>query len=151
MTVKLLRPAAVIVYFLVCAALLYAPPFRVRVNGKWTVTLDDKDIGAPGSGFTTPYDSTESQVTITIQNSLTTWTLYVRKSDTNWTSGLPLYVRRTGTGATSFQQVTDSDVIFFTGTGGESNIPVQLRLDLDLQYLTVDNYVTTIIYTAVED
>ena len=151
MSKKWSRAVAVFMYLLVCAAVLYAPPLRVRVNGRWTVRLDDRDIGAPGSGFTTPYESTASQVTITIQNSLTTWALYVRKSDVNWNSNLPLYVRRTGTGATSFQQVTDSDVLFFTGTGGESNIPVQLRLDLDLQYLTVDSYVTTIIYTAVED
>lgn len=154
-----LRTTLVLIIISSCLFSVNAPPFRVRVNGKWTVTLDDKDLlGGPGSGFASPYESTTSEITLTIQNSATTWTCYVSKADTNWIANLPLYIRRTGpgnggtvSGGSAYQQITDTDQIFFTGSGTPANIPFQLRVDLDLQYLSVDTYDTTVTYTVIED
>ncbi|MBN2735873.1 MAG: hypothetical protein JXR70_02755 [Spirochaetales bacterium] len=139
-----------------------APKLSLRVTGKWTLKIDDTKLtGLAGSDFPGFFESALAQVDVDVtktQGDASAWTMYVSKADSNWDTDVLVYIKRTadGSGAgsiaggTSYQLLTNSDVVFFTGTGDRTGIKIQFRLDFLVEDINVDDYVTGINYTVIE-
>jgi hypothetical protein len=134
----------------------------LTLTGSWAKTIDSSDLQAgPGSDLTDTYESAANQVTIDVTavgNS--TWDVNVKKIDSNWHANFQLSVRRTssGTGAggssvsggTTYQEITDTNQLFFNGKKARQGINVQLRLSGVSVQIPQDTYITTVYYTVVE-
>lgn len=134
---------------------------RIRVSGSWAEYIDEADLqGPPGSDLISSYESASDQIEIDIRQTRSNWSVDVRKVDTNWHSGLHLYVKRTsdGSGApggsissgTSYQEVTDTYQAFFSGYRQRSYINIQLRVDGVSIQIPPGTYDTTVYYTVYE-
>ena len=81
-----------------------------------------------------------------------------KKTDTNWHNDFGLYVKRNSngnnnpplSGGTTYQLVTDSDLLFFTGKKSPTAIDIQLKIDNVSVQIPPDTYTTTVVYTATE-
>ena len=158
------RVAAMILLLAVsCLPVFAAPKLSIRVTGKWQENLRANDLsGGAGTDFISPFESAVNEVDITISKTSTPtapWKLEVRRVDTNWSPDLVLYVKRTsdgtGTGTisdgTSYQEVTTTDTLFFSGTGELSKIELQFRLEgVSAGVITADDYTTEVFYTVTE-
>lgn len=129
----------------------------ITVTGNWPETIDSTDLQAgAGSNLIDTYESATDAVTIDISATAGDWGLDVKKIDTNWHSNLHLHVQRTSDGAGSgsisggdaYQEVTDTDVPFFSGNGDRSNIKVQLKLTGVSIQVPPDIYTTAVYYTV---
>lgn len=131
----------------------------LRVTGSWSRTVDAGDLtGPPGSDLNPIQESTADQVLLSIRQTNANWNIYVLRIDTNWNSGLRLYVRRTSEGSgpgnvtagLSYQEVTGTDQTFFSGYRQRQNINIQLRLEGISVQIPADTYSTTVYYTVYE-
>ena len=133
----------------------------VTVTGSWSLTITSSDlISGAGSDLKSDYESAADAVSITISGTtgaLDTWGIDVRKVDTNWHSDLILYVKRTSngiggsvSGGTSYQQVTGTNLSFFSGSDDVSWINVQLKLSGVSIRISPVTYTTTVYYTVVD-
>jgi hypothetical protein len=134
----------------------------ITVTGDWAETIDENDlIGGAGSELVSDYESASDQVTITISGTIDpsdAWRVDVRKININWDSNLHFYVRRTSdgtgpggiSGGTSYQEVTDAYLSFFSGSGDRSDIHIQLELSGVSVQIPPDNYSITVYYTVVD-
>ena len=134
----------------------------ITVTGSWFLTIDASDLqSGAGSDLVDTYTSTSNAVQVDITGtagSTDSWRVDVRKSDSNWHSDFRLRVRRTsdGTGSgsisggDSFITVTNSDKVFFSGSGDRTGIDVQLRLRYVSIQIPPDTYTTTVHYTVVD-
>ena len=134
----------------------------ITVTGSWSRTIDALDLqSGAGSDLNSSYESAADAVSINI--SATTgasdaWRVDVRKTDTNWHNNFYLYVQRTsdGTGSGSisgggsYQEITDTDQSFFSGSGDRSDIDFQLKLTGVSLQISPDTYTTTIYYTVID-
>jgi len=129
----------------------------ISVTGNWAKTITSADLQAgAGSDITSEHQSATDSVSIDIIATAGSWSLDMKKIDTNWNPSLDIYVQRTtdGVGAgsiangTSYQLVGDIDQNFFSGNGDRTNIKVQLKLSGATIQVTPDLYTTTIYYTV---
>ena len=136
----------------------------ITVLGSWDLIITDLDLqGGAGDDFNPSYESASDAVTVDIggihpfnQN----YQVDVSKVDSTWHSNFHLYVRRTSegsghakstiSGGLTYQEVTDIDQTFFSGTGGRDGITIQLNLTGVSIQVPPDTYLTTIYYTALE-
>lgn len=69
-----------------------------------------------------------------------------------------LFVKRTSdgtgggtiSGGTTYQQITDTDQSFFTGTGGKKAVTIEFKLDNVSVQIPFGTYTTSVIYTIVD-
>lgn len=134
----------------------------ITATGNWSETIDALDLQAgAGSDLISTYQSTSNAVSIDISGTAgvdDNWRVDVKKVDSVWHNSFHLYVKRTsdGTGSGSisggdtYQEVTDTDLSFFSGNGDRNNINVQLKLTGVSIQAPPDTYTTTIYYTVVD-
>jgi len=136
-----------------------AASISITVTGSWSETIDASDLVAgAGSDLISTCQSAADAVSIDTTETSGNWGLDVKKVDTNWHSNLHLYVKRTsdGTGpgsisdGDSYQEITDTDLSFFSGNGDRSNVNVQLQLTGVSVQVPPDTYTTTIYYTVTD-
>lgn len=149
-----------IIFFLSLSP-VYSPPkpkVSIRVGGRWTLgNLDENDLtGGAGTDFPGTWESVSDLIDIDVTKTDNTWAVEISKTDTLWPSQVRIYARRTTdgsgdgtiTGGTSYQEITDTDEPFFSGTGDRTAIKVQLKLESMTVGINMEDYSTTISYTA---
>jgi len=133
----------------------------ITVTGSWVETIDKNDlISGAGSDLQGTYTSVSGQVSIDISgtsDSSDDWRIDVSKIDSNWDNDLHPYVMRTsdGTGGSvsggnSYQEVTDINTSFFSGSGDVTGIMVQLRMTGASIQNNPASYSTVLYYTVVD-
>jgi hypothetical protein len=130
----------------------------ITVTGDWSEIIDSGDLqGGAGSNLKSSYESVDGAISIDIAETGGDWWVNVKKIDTKWHSNLHLYVQRTtdGTGLGSiagdlkvYQEVTNSDQGFFSGSLDRSGINIQLKLIGVSIQVPPDSYETTVWYTV---
>lgn len=122
-----------------------------------TIDEDDLQAGA-GSDLNPTYRSTSNLIRIDITDTIVSWEVYVKKTDTNWHPNLRLGVMRTTDGdglgsisdGTSWQEVTNGWQLFFSGSEQRLDIRVQIALTGVSLQIPVDTYITTVSYGVIE-
>lgn len=134
----------------------------LSVSGSWTEIIDSNDLqSGAGSDLTSETTSLSNQTDASISSttgSSDLWEVEVNRSDTNWDSGVQLWVRRTsdGTGSgsisggASFTEVTAVDSAFFSGGGDRSGVEIELRITGLAVDVPVDTYITSVTYTVID-
>ena len=133
----------------------------IAVTGNWIETIDKNDlISGAGTDLQNTYTSVSGQVSIDISGtsgSTDAWRIDVKKIDSNWYNGLHPYVMRTsaGTGGSvsggaSYQEVTDINTSFFSGSGDVTGINIQLRMTGASIQINPASYSTVFYYTVVD-
>jgi len=153
-----------IIFFLILlffAAQTAHAVISITVTGSWVETIDKNDLVAgAGSDLQSAYTSVSGQVSIDISGTggaSDAWRVDIKKVDSNWNSSLYPYVMRTsaGTGGSvsggvSYQEVTDINASFFSGSGDVTGINVQLRMTGASVQITPASYSTVLYYTVVD-
>lgn len=133
----------------------------ITVTGNWSETIDKNYLlSGAGSDLQSTYTSASGQVSIDIKGTKGTndaWRIDIRKVDNNWNDNLNPYVMRTSdgkggsvSGGTSYQEVTDINTPFFSGSGKVKGINVQLRLTGASIQIRPSSYSTILYYTVVD-
>lgn len=129
----------------------------IVTTGTWSETIDASDLAAgAGSNLISSYESASNAVSMDISATIGNWGVDVKKIDTNWHGDFHLYVQRTSDGTGSgtisgggtYQEVSDSDLNFFSGSDDRSNVDIQLKLTGVSIQVSPDVYTTTIYYTV---
>ena len=148
--------------FVSVAGSLFAPTITLRASGFWTLRLKATDLsGGAGTDFSGTYPSDVNLIKLTITKTVgptAPWRMDIRKVDTVWHMNLHIYAQRTSdgtgdgtiTGGLSYQEISDTDQSFFSGTGDRSSVEVQLQLTGVTASLGANDFTTTIYYTVVE-
>jgi hypothetical protein len=146
---------AVSAVFLCSGGLCWA--ISITTTGSWSQTIDASNLtGGAGSNLNDTYQSDPAAVSITITATSGNWALTVKKIDSKWHGNLHLWVKRTSegepsgniSGGTSYQEVGDTDLAFFNGTGDKSNVTIRLQLTGVSIQVPPDSYMTAVYYTV---
>ena len=133
----------------------------ITLTGSWFETIDKNDLlyGA-GSDLQGTYTSVSGQVSIDVSGtsgSSDEWRIDIKKIDSSWSNQLHPYVMRTsaGTGGSvsggeSYQEVTDINASFFSGSGDVTGIKAQLRMTGASVQINPASYSTVLYYTIVD-
>jgi len=134
-----------------------------KVPGGWFETISYWDLQAgAGSDLKSEYESdidTESIDIAETAGSGDNWRVDVKKIDTNWDNDLMISIERmsdgTGPGSISggvaYMQLTNTDQIFFSGSGDRSGIQVRIKISgVSVINIFAGNYDTTLYYTVVD-
>ncbi len=87
------------------------------------------------------------------------WSVYIKKSDNYWDDDLVLsaYVSSIGSGEGTvettgdYQEITDANAVFFTGTGDRDSLTVQFKIrGISISTIEKENYSTEIVYTLAD-
>ncbi len=131
----------------------------ITIRGNWARTVNKYDLmGGAGTDLNSNYDSSNDQVTADITLATGPWRVNVRKSSLTWHGNLQLLIRRSSdgtgegsiSGGSNFQELTDTDMVFFEGSMERYNTGMQLRLTGMSVQVPPANYTTTIYLTIVE-
>jgi hypothetical protein len=95
-------------------------------------------------------------VVIDISITAGNWALDVKKLDATWHNNLHLYIMRTSdgsglgtiSGGATYQELTDANLSFFSGSNDRSNINIQLKLTGVTITVPPNVYNTTVYYTV---
>ena len=148
-----------VVLFL-CGAVYAA--ISIIVSGSWTFSIGVGNLqGATGSDLVSSYESATNQISITVGGSGgAEWRMDVKKTITTWHANLYLYVKKTNLGTSgkghvhndgeTYQEVTDTNQSFFTGTGDRAGITVQEKLDGVSVAVPAATYSATVVFTVVQ-
>ena len=140
---------------LCCGCVCWA--ITITVTGNWAETIDASDLQAgAGSDLISTYESASNVGIVDISSTAGNWALVIKKTDTNWHGNFHLYVKRTSdgsgsgtiSGGTAYQEITDLDQSFFSGSNDRSNINLQLKLEGVSIQVPPDVYTATIYYTV---
>jgi hypothetical protein len=151
-TYKLLTLSALLVcYGGVCWAI------SITATGSWPETIDASDLAA-GSDLISIYESASNALVIDISETAGNWAVDVKKLDTTWHNNLHLYIKRTSdgsgpgtiSGGATYQELTDTDLGFFSGSNDRSNINIQLKLT-GVTITVPPNVYNTMVYYTVYD
>lgn len=134
---------------------------QIKVSGKWSKTLDARQIKSAGYDYDSYYESKNNQTKISISPIPNSWynrkymplKVFVQKEDQNWHSSLNLELKVSSTShgnstGTQYQAVTNYSSIFFETIGSKKNIPIKYRISGLSVTLPADNYSVEIIYTV---
>ena len=140
----------------------------VFAEGAWNYSVPNTDILEAGLNFTGTYTSNTDQVLLTIfqqyyfDNFLNyRWRVEVSRNDLDWHPSLQIFARRTGSGVpfyfngqmsggTNYQEVKTNDQYFFNGRRTYLDIPIQYQIRNVSVLIPAKTYVTTIVYTVIE-
>lgn len=139
-----------------------AEAIDITAVGSWNLSITSADLVAEaGSDLKSDYESAADAISISISATAGAsdyWRIDVKKVDTNWQGNLILYIKRTsnGTGgsvsggAAAYQEVTDSNTSFFSGSDDVNGVKAQLKLSGVSIQVPIDTYTTTVYYTIVD-
>lgn len=135
----------------------------ITATSGFNTSLPATSVSEAGSNYSTTATSAVNQTLISLRAAagVFTFTISVHKIDTDWNSGLSVWVQRTGTGTgggtlsttggSTYQQITNSSQFFFSGVLGtnrrRNNIPIQYQIRGASVLLPVKTYTTTVVYT----
>lgn len=133
----------------------------ITAVGSWSLSITSADLAAgAGSDLKSDYESAADAVSISISataGASDSWRIDVKKVDTNWQGNLILYIKRTSngtggsvSGGTAYQEVTDINTSFFSGSDDVSGVKAQLKLSGVSVQIPIDTYTTTVYYTIVD-
>lgn len=153
-----MKPLAILALILL---VLPAParPADLTSSGNWLENIDATDLtGGAGTGLISTYESTANATQLNVANSVSTWRLYVRRSDVSWSSSVRLFIRRTSsgtgsgevTGSLSYIEVTSLDTEICSGTGDRSGVGFQYQLTGMSVAVSPASYSSSIIFTVIE-
>lgn len=129
----------------------------ITISGSWA-PVAKVSMGA-GSSLVSSYESLVDEILVSILNtSAGNWRVDVRRTDTNWSSGLLLSAKRTGSGigggvilgGTTYQTISSFDSSIFSGSSDRNDIPVQLEISGIAIEIPPDKYSTTLVFTVVD-
>lgn len=134
----------------------------ISTSGSWSRSVDASDlVSGAGSNLASSYESTAGAITLTITGTVggtDSWRIDVKKVDASWSSVLPLYFRRTDAGSggsvsggTTYQQITDADLSFFSGAGDVSGIGLQAQVGGVSVTVPPAAYSTAVYFTVVDN
>lgn len=146
--------------FLFTAQAVYAV-ISISVTGSWVEIIDKNDLSSGvGSNLQSTYTSISGQVTIDVSGTSDVsdaWRVDVKKIDSSWSNELHPSVMRTsdGTGGSvsgggSYQEVTNTNASFFSGSGDVTGIKVRFKMTGASVAITPASYSTNIYYTIVD-
>ncbi|MFH1452366.1 MAG: hypothetical protein ABIH00_00060 [Armatimonadota bacterium] len=153
-------PLLILVFIIL--ALTQTQALTIVVTGDWNETINDQDLSAgTGSELTDTYESITNAAIIDISGCIDnsdTWRIDVKRVDGTWSGSFTLYVKRTseGTGGgsisegTSYMQVNDTYLEFFSGAGDRSTINVQYKLTGPSLSIPANTYITTAYFTIID-
>ncbi len=138
---------------------------KVKLQGRWSCVVPPSDIAEAGSDYMEIYESGSSDVQFSVNDNFFAelfgynWSVSIRKSDVLWDNTAEILVQRTSdgtpylftgsiSGGTSYQQVTDVDMYFFSGNRGRENISIQYKLQGISVVMKPQRYTTYIVYTV---
>lgn len=133
--------------------------FEIRVKNTWALTINGTDLqSGPGSDLNGTYESNSSQIELEIRNTTLSWTVDVKKTDSTWHNDFQLFVKRTTdgvgpgsvSGGTTYQEITNTNQQFITGSNELDKIFCQLKLQGVSISIAPAAYSTTVTYTATE-
>ena len=153
-----------IIFLLMCQS-VFGQSISVQAGGTiWSESLAASTITQAGADYTANVTSASNQSLINVNGSLLGYQVVVKRQDVVWDSRLLLYVRKTGdgsagllatispSGVSSYQQITTSNVNFFSGSlallGNRVGVPIQYEISGVSVLIPVKTYSTTIIYTV---
>jgi hypothetical protein len=153
-----LLPAVLILATILNAAI------AITVSGSWTLAIGQSNLtGSAGSNLTSSYESSTSQLSMSISglsSTLTTWRVDVKRIDTNWNPGFTISIKRTNSGTsgtgtvnsggTTYTAVTTTAQSLWTGRGNKSGIYLQEKLDGISCSIPAATYRTTLSFTVVQ-
>ncbi len=155
----------VLIIFVLGAQDIFAQA-TITVRGNWRKRVRANQITEAGNDFPNSYQSSRTKTRITIRktptSSLFPWRVDVRGDKVLWDNRLTLLARRTDsgtsitagatiTGGTVYQQLTNTDQSFFSGTGSIRNIHVQYKVTGVTVLIPAGVlYETTVVYTLIE-
>ena len=138
----------------------------LTVTGDWTKNVEASEITEAGNDFPGVYESSSTITSIDISKSPTSelfpWKLDVHGEKGDWDNRLEIWTQRTDNGTavtpgatitdgTVYQQVSNTDQSFFSGTGSISQIHVQYKITGVTVLIPAGVlYGTTIVYTLTE-
>ena len=143
---------------LCCGGVCWA--ITITVTGNWARTIDASNLlGGAGSDLVSTYESASNVGIVNISSTVGNWTLVVSKPDLpTWHGNLHLYVKKTSDGSgsgtiipsgeTAYQEITDTDLPFFSGSVDSSNINLRLKLEGVSIQVPPGTYTTKIYYTV---
>lgn len=155
-----------VLLLLLCAALPsnnITAQISIIQTGSWSETVSASDLQAgAGTDLISSYESTTDAGSIDISGTTglaDNWRVDVRKVDTTWHLNLHLFVKRTAdgtgpgsiTGGTAYQEVTSSDLSFFSGAGDRSAVKTQLKITGVSIEVPPNSYSVTVYYTVVDN
>jgi hypothetical protein len=148
----------------IATGVAFTQPLRLRLNNNadWDLTFDVTDLtGAAGSDFASDIESADGHQQIRIQNASGNWEITVSRADTVWHSGIQIYVKRTSdgtggttiSGGTTYQEITTTDRLFFSGSGNPRDINLRFQTNgaFASQGVPVNTYSTTVTYTITDN
>lgn len=154
-----------VLLLLSCSCMYCTAQLGITVTGSWSTVLPVASVTEAGNDFQATYTSAANQVLLNffkIQgNSPFNYRIDIRKSDIDWNASLKLYARRSGdgnpltgntgiSGGTTFQLLTNTNQLFFSGYRGRDNVPVQFQLTGVSVLIPAKTHTTTVIYTITE-
>ena len=133
----------------------------ITVTGSWSLSIGQANLaGAAGSDLTSTYASATNQATMTVGGTGGhTWRIDVLRVDTTWHANLHLWLQRTnngtsgggsGTGGTTYLEVTTTTQTWMTGVGDRSGFTIQFQLTGVSCAVPAASYSTSIRYTIVQ-
>jgi len=137
----------------------------VDINGSWTETVNKYNLMAgTGSDLSNQIESSGDSINVDITFSTSaddTWRIDARRSDTNWNSNLGLYLRRSNDGVTGvyagsisggtvYQELMNTDLQFFIGSGDRVNVNLQFMVSGMSLQIPPGTYSTTLYLTVVD-
>ena len=135
----------------------------LNITGSWSIFVPSSSISEVGNDYNTTLTSSLNQTLLDISVPVTnvSWRVDVHKQDSFWNASLILWVHKTGDGLgvlgssilpvgfTSYQQVSNLEQLFFTGTKNHINIPVQYEIQGLSVLIPSENYNMNVIYTLI--
>ncbi|GAB3519182.1 hypothetical protein [Emticicia fontis] len=134
-----------------------------NVSGAWSSSIPASTITEAGENYTSNWTSLTNQTIISLAW-LTSYTVYVKKTDVSWNSNLSLWIHKTGetigalgnvspAGNSNYFQLTASNQLFFTASTGivlslsAATINVQYEIRGLSVLIPAQSYSTTVVYT----
>jgi hypothetical protein len=157
---KMLVPNMSVLMLVFLLAAMPVMPADISSTGDWTnqvIGPANLTAGA-GSALTATYESSATQITLDVYNTLAgSYDVAVKRTDSpTWDSSVILSVKRTDDGSGSgsisnglaYQAVDTIDSILFSGTDDRSSVHLQLRLSNVSIQVPPDIYSTTLTFTV---
>jgi hypothetical protein len=129
----------------------------ISAAGGWIETIDAGDlVSGAGSDLTDAHVSSTSATAISVIYA-GSWRVDVKRTDSFWHSDYTLFSQRTSggsgsgsiAGGLSYQSISTTDAVFFSGTADRSGIDVQHRLTGMSVNAQPATYSTTVTFTLV--
>lgn len=157
-----MKKLLLILFFLSIISSIFSQ--SLTVSPGWSVTIPASTIIEAGLNYTTTTvtsGASQSTMSITTNSNNVNVFVYVQKTDVTWDSNLTLWVRRSGNGTgagnssitngTTFQQITNTPIQFFTVYMGKSrtysSIPIQYQISGISVIIPAQTYTTTLLFT----